>query len=546
MPPTSAQVDSQSFHSSALAPLRNVVFQRIWLASLVANLGLWMYSISSAWLMTSLSSSPLMVSLMQTASSLPAFLLSLPAGALADIFDRRRLLILTQLWLVVVVGCLASLTVLDGVTPGILLVFTFLLGMGTATSGPVWQAAIPEIVPATELKAALTLQGSSMDLARAIGPVLAGVIVAAAGPWAVFGINALVGVGLIVLLQSAPWPSHKNNPMPEQMIGAMRAGIRYARHAQQLQVVLLRTGLCMAAASALWTLLPVLVRYDLELGSEAFGILFGVMGIGSMVGALVLPPLFQKFSTDGVLLTATALYGLVLLGLANWQSFWGICLLMGLAGIAWIGLMSSLSIVITAAGSEWVRARTLSLFQLVLQGSMALGSLIWGTVASAIGTPQTLAIAALGMGLNLIAALWLRFGAIEQLDLSSAHAPFETDLAVNVEPDDGPVLVMLEYNIDPDRVQEFVESIYALRGARERDGAMRWDLWQDTAVANRFTECFIVESWAEHYRQYGRFTMTDKTVEDKALAFVSSQSAKARFLVFARPSRILPPRNVVE
>ena len=274
MPPTSAQVDSQSSHSSALAPLRSVVFQRIWLASLVANLGLWMYSISSAWLMTSLSSSPLMVSLMQTASSLPAFLLSLPAGALADIFDRRRLLMLTQLWLVVVVGCLASLTLLDGVTPGILLVFTFLLGMGTATSGPVWQAAIPEIVPAAELKAALTLQGSSMDLARAIGPILAGVIVAAAGPWAVFGINALVGIGLVVLLQSAPWPSQKNNPMPEQMIGAMRAGIRYARHAHQLQVVLLRTGLCMSAASALWALLPVLVRYDLELGSEAFGILF--------------------------------------------------------------------------------------------------------------------------------------------------------------------------------------------------------------------------------------------------------------------------------
>ncbi|MEM9803923.1 MAG: MFS transporter [Cyanobacteria bacterium P01_D01_bin.56] len=537
------QVNSQKVNAGALAPLRNASFQKLWLASLVANLGLWMYTIASAWLMTSLSSSPLMVSLMQTASSLPAFLIGLPAGALADIFDRRRLLVFSQVWLVIVVGCLALLTSLGGVTPGLLLTFTFLLGLGTAANGPVWPAAVTEIVPATELKAALTLQGSSVDLARAIGPVVAGIAIAALGPWAVFGLNALVGIGLILMLQTLPQSAKQPDQMPEQMGGAMRAGIRYALHAPQLQVVLIRTGLCMAAASALWALLPVLVRYDLQLGSEAFGILFGVMGVGSIVGAFTLPWLYDKFSTDIILLTATVLYGLVLLGLASGFSFSGTCALMALAGVAWIGLMSSLSIVITAAGSAWVRARALSLFQLVIQGSMALGSLVWGTIASTFGTPQTLTLAAVAMGLNLVAALWLRLGAIEQLDLSPAHSPFEADLAVVPEPNDGPVLVLLEYNIEAQHVQAFVESMHLLRQARERDGAMRWDLWQDTAIANRFTECFIVESWAEHYRQYQRFTVSDKTVEDTALSFAESQTAKARFWVFAKPNRILPVRK---
>ncbi|NJL56437.1 MFS transporter [bacterium] len=339
-----ANQSSEQNLSSGLAPLKNKIFQRIWLASLMANLGLWMYSIASTWLMTSLSPSPLMVSLMQTATSLPAFLIGLPAGALADIVDRRKLLIATQLWLVVVLGCLTTLTLLGGMTPGMLLVFTFLLGLGTAASSPIWQVVIPDIVPAAELKAALTLQGSSMDVARAIGPVMAGVIVAALGPWAVFLLNLGVGVALILLLQTGPRPPQRDQLMPEQMLGAMRAGIRYALHAGPLQIVLLRTGLFMLAGSALWALLPVLVRYDLQLGSDAFGILFGVMGIGSILGAFGLPPLYQKMSTDKVVLTATLLYGIVLLGLSRWTSFVGICLLMGVAGIAWIALMSSFSI----------------------------------------------------------------------------------------------------------------------------------------------------------------------------------------------------------
>ncbi|NJL56436.1 hypothetical protein HC928_15595 [bacterium] len=189
-----------------------------------------------------------------------------------------------------------------------------------------------------------------------------------------------------------------------------------------------------------------------------------------------------------------------------------------------------------------MRARALSLFQLVMQGSMALGSLIWGTVAMGLGTSATLAIAALGMVVSLVAAFPLRLRAVEQLDLSPAHAPFETTLAVQPEPGDGPVLVMLEYDVAPEHVQSFVESIHALRHVRERDGAIRWDLWQDTAIADRFVECFIVETWAEHYRQYQRFMLPDKALEDQALSFVRSASAKAKFLVFSSPQRILRPR----
>ncbi|NJL20866.1 MAG: MFS transporter [Leptolyngbyaceae cyanobacterium SM1_3_5] len=526
----------------AFSPLRHRGFRQIWIAMLIANIALWMQSIAAAWLMTSLSSSPLLVSLLQTAASFPAFLIGLPAGALADIFDRPKLLAWAQGWTSIVAGSLGLLAVANVISPENLLIFTFLAGLGTALGAPVWGALIPEVTPHEELPEALTLYGSGIDLSRAIGPVLAGAIVAISGPGVVFLITAGMGFYLIVALHHIARQTPHSEVMPERVVGALRAGGRYVRHAPPLQVVLLRTGLFMLCGSGLWALLPALSRYELGIDSEQYGLLFGAMGFGSIVATLVLPTLNQTFSRDAVVLFATVVYALMLFGLSQSRSFAVLCLLMGITGIAWTVLMASFSVAVQMVVPDWVRARSLSFFQFVLQGNMAIGALLWGAIATYMGTSRTLALTALCLGISLIAAFLLRFRDGEHLNLTPAHPPFHTAVAVDPQPEDGPVLVMLQYDIQIDRIQEFVETIQPLRLSRERDGVTRWDLWQDVSVWGRFVECFIVESWAEHCRQFSRFTISDQELEDRVRSCLQNQEAiAARFFIFARPKRIIPP-----
>jgi MFS family permease len=525
----------------ALSPLRYGGFRQIYLAMLLANISLWMQSIAAAWLMTTLSTSPLQISLLQTATSLPAFLIGLPAGALADILDRLKLLAGAQGWLVLTVGGVGLLTVFQWVSPELLLLFTFLSGLAAALSAPIWEALIPQFVPREEVPEASALYGSGIDLSRAIGPVIAGGIVAFAGAGAVFLLNAFLGLGLILLLRWVlPLPP-RDELMTERVLSALRAGFRYALHSPPLQVVLWRTGLFMFCGSALWALLPVLARYQLGLGSGEYGILFGVMGIGSILGTFFLPQISHKFSRDVVVLTASCFYALVLLGLSYGQNFAIICLIMVLAGFAWTALMVSFSVAAQIVAPDWVRARSLSLFQLVLQGSMAIGSLVWGAIANFSSTPQALTYGALGLAISLIAAIPLRFQAGENLNLAPAHHAFQPLMAVDPQPEDGPVLVMLEYDIQPDQVQAFVETIQPLRLSRERDGAIRWDLWQDVSLSDRFVECFIVESWGEHYRQYQRFTVSDQAIEDQVRSFLRpGTEPTVRFFIFAKTKRMIP------
>lgn len=525
----------------ALSPLRHRGFRQVWVAMLIANIGIWMQSIAAAWLITSLAASPFLVSLLQTAASFPAFLIGLTAGALADILDRLRLLIWAQGWIALTVGILGLLTVLQVVSPEILLLFTFLAGLGTALAAPVWEALIPEVTPRQDLPEALTLYGSGIDLARAIGPVLAGVIVAVLGPAAVFGINAVLGLYLIFALGRVARPTPDPDLMPERVVGALRAGIRYVRHAPPLQVVLLRTAVFMICGSGLWALLPALARFDIGINSGEYGLLFGVMGLGSILATLLLPGLNQKFSRDQLVLLATVFYALILVGLSISRNLLLLCLLMAALGVNWTVLMASFSVAVQIVVPDWVRARSLSFFQLILQGSMAVGALVWGAVASQIGTPQTLTLTALCLGVSLLVALPLRFRAGEQLQLDPAHQPFHPTLVVDPKPDDGPVLIMLEYDIQISQIEAFVKIIQPLRLSRERDGASRWDLWQDIAIPGRFVECFIVESWAEHYRQFLRFTLSDQALEHQVRALLHEGNLPtARFFIFAKPGRIVP------
>jgi len=509
----------QRGHASAWSPLREPLFRALWIASVASNIGTWMHEAGAGWLMTSLTTSPLLVALMQTATSLPVFLLGLPAGALADVVDRRRMLLFTQGWMLSAAGMLGLLTLLDMTTPWVLLVLTLALGAGAAMNAPAWQATAPELVPRAELPKAVALNGIGLNLARAVGPALGGAIVAAAGAGAVFLLNAVSFLSVIAVLSQWRWSPRAGKAPTEPVLSAIRAGIRYARHAPALRAVLVRTGLFVLFASALWALLPVLARHEMGLGSTAYGILFGCLGAGAVAGAVILPWLRRRLSMDALSIAAIVLFAAVTLALAQVRQFGFLCVVLWAGGVAWIALMASFNIATQTAVPSWVRARALALYLLMFQGSMAFGGVLWGTVAQHAGMTVALWCAAAGLVAGLALAPRYRLNHGEELDLRpSSHWP-EPNVLIEPDPEDGPVLVTVEYRIDPEHARNFALAVQAVRRQRLRDGAFRSGLFRDPSDPGRYIETFVVESWAEHMRQHERVTVNDRIAEDRARAF---------------------------
>jgi MFS family permease/quinol monooxygenase YgiN len=515
---TASGSETKGLSASAWSPLRQPVFRSLWMAAVASNIGTWMHDVGAVWLMTSLTPSPIMVALMQTATSLPFFLLALPAGALADIVDRRRLLLLMQGWMLIAAALLGILTLIGAITPWLLLAFTFALGMGAAMTTPAWQAITPELVSREELPTAVALSGVGINLARAIGPALGGLIVAGAGSQAVFWLNAASFVGVMLVLYR--WQhSPRQSALPaEHVLGAMRAGVRYIRHAPAVCAVLMRAGLFILCGSAVWALLPLVARRELGLDALGYGGLLGSMGAGAIAGAFVLPKVRQRVVVDRLVAGATAVFAVVTLALASLRELWGLWVVMFAGGVAWIALMSSFNVAAQAAVPPWVRARGLAVYLLVFQGGMAAGSVLWGAVAARLGIPVALIAAGAGLLLGLLAAKRYRLVSGEALDLTpSLHWPQPT---VIVEPsaEHGPVLVVVEYHIDPAQAADFARAMQEVRLERLRDGAMRWDLFQDPADPQRYVETVMVESWVEHLRQHERVTLADRGAEARARA----------------------------
>ena len=515
---TASGSETKGLSASAWSPLRQSVFRSLWIAAVVSNIGTWMHDVGAVWLMTALAPSPIMVALMQTATSLPFFLLALPAGALADIVDRRRLLLLMQGWMLVAAALLGVLTLMGAITPWLLLAFTFALGVGAAMTTPAWQAITPELVSHAELPAAVALSGVGINLARAIGPALGGLIVAAAGSPAVFLLNAASFVGVMLVLsrwQRSPRPS----ALPaEHVLGAMHAGVRYIWHAPAVRAVLMRAGLFILCGSAVWALLPLVARRELGLDAIGYGGLLGAMGAGAVAGAFLLPKVRQRVAVDRLIAGATAVFAAVTLALASLRELWGLWVVMFAGGVAWIALMSSFNVAAQAAVPPWVRARGLAVYLLVFQGGMAAGSVLWGAVAARLGIPAALIAAGAGLLLGLLVARRYRLAPGEALDLTpSLHWPEPTVL---IEPPaaHGPVMVAVEYRIDPARAADFTRAMREVRLERLRDGAMRWELFQDPADPPRYVEAFLVESWVEHLRQHERVTLADREAEARARA----------------------------
>src|SRR5229473_1687608 len=382
---------------SAWSPLRESVFRALWIATVISNVGTWMQDVGESWLMTSLTTSPVLVALVETFGSLPVVLLALPAGALADIVDRRRLLLVMQIWMVVAAGAMGVLALMGQMTPARLLSLTFLLGIGTAMSNPVWQAITPELVRPTDLPAAITLSVVGINVARAIGPALGGFIIGASGPWAVFFLNAASFIAILVVIYRWRPAPRKSKLPPEDIIGAMRAGTRYLRHSPEMQTVLVRSGSFVVCASALWALLAQQARRHLGLGSFGYGLLLGCIGLGAIVGAWLLPKIRERLSMNQLVAAGTVGFALATVALAYVHSFAVLAVALAAGGVAWIAVLSSLNVSAQIVTPSWVRARVMAVYLLVFMGGLAAGSAVWGYVAARAGVSTALLFAAVGL-----------------------------------------------------------------------------------------------------------------------------------------------------
>ena len=503
---------------TALQPLHGPVFRGLWLAWLAANLTMWMNDVAAAWLMTSLTTSPVMVALVQTASTLPVFLLGLPSGALADILDRRRYFAATQIWVSVNALVLAGMSLSGHLTAEWLLVLTFSNGVGLAMRWPVFAAIVPQIVPRAELAAALALNGIAMNLSRVIGPVLAGGLLAAFSPAAVFVLNTLLAaVATLLILRWKHTPRTSTLP-GERFLGAMRVGFNYTMQSPRLKVILLRIFLFFLQSTALVALLPLVARSLHGGGAGTFTVMLSCVGGGAIVAALYFPRWRRRFNRDQFVLAGTLIHAGLSCLIVSVPEIWVGLPAMALVGMAWISVANSLTVAAQVAMPDWVRARGMSIYQMALMGGSAAGSLLWGQVASFVGVKgAVIASAAFGV-LVLLATRRLTVEGGADIDFSPAATRMAPEPAEQIDPEAGPVMVTLEYQIDPARADAFAEVMQRTRRARLRQGALSWGLFRDVAKSGHYVEYFVDENWVEHQRRQERFSVFDAELREQRMA----------------------------
>jgi MFS family permease len=524
--------------SSPWSPFRHATFTVLWTATVISNIGSWMYSAASGWLMTSLDPDPLIVSMVQVASTLPMFLFALPAGALADIIDKRKLLLIVESAITVVSAIFAAVVWLGLATPGNLLLFTFLIGAGGALTAPAWQAIVPQLVPKQDLHPAVSANSVGVNVSRAVGPALGGVIAAGSGIAAPFWLNAISNLGIIGALLWWRSPRTGNHHLPaERFSSAMGTGFRHARNNPHLRATLIRAAAFFLFASAYWALLPLVARSQIAGGPDLYGFLLGAIGAGAVGGAFGLPWLKDKLGPDRLVAVGTFGTAITMVLFALAHDAPTALAASVIAGVSWIAVLASLNVSAQVALPEWVRGRGLAMFVTALFGAMTLGSAIWGQVAGTVGLPAAHVIAAAG-ALLAIPVTWrwkLQTGA--GIDLTpSMHWPVPI-VTREIERDQGPVLVLIEYRIDPRDREPFLAAIERLGHERRRDGAYAWGVFEDAAVEGRMVETFLVESWLEHLRQHERVTNADRVLQDTVHRFHTGGTPTVTHLIAAEPDR---------
>lgn len=489
----------------------------LWLTWVAANTCMWMNDVAAAWLMTTLTTSPVLVALVQSASTLPVFLLGLPSGALADILDRKRYFMATQLWVAVVAMVLCVAVLLGGMSAPLLLALTFANGIGLAMRWPVFAAIVPELVSRPQLPAALALNGVAMNASRIVGPLLAGAIIASAGSAWVFLLNAALSLVSAVVI--ARWHrTHVPSPLGrERLWSAMRVGVQFVRQSPRMRAVLWRISVFFLHATALLALLPLLAQRLNGGGAGTFTLLLACMGAGAIVAAMYLPRLRQAMPRDVLVLRGTLVQAGATGVMAIAPNVWVAVPAMVLAGMAWITTANTLSVSAQLALPNWVRARGMSIYQMAIMGSTAAGAALWGQVASLTSLQTSVGVAALtGVVAMLLVQRWVVDRSIEE-DMSPSQA-FKAPVAP-VPPQAGKVVVTIEYTIDPARATEFVALMQESRRSRLRQGALDWQLLHDVAEPTRYVELIEDESWTEHLRRFDRVTAFDVALRERKLAF---------------------------
>lgn len=505
---------------SAWSPFRHLPFAVLWTAMLLSNVGGWMHDVGAGWLMTTLNPSPLWVSLVQAATTLPVFLLALPAGALADMLNRRRLLIIAMWFMAIIAFAIGTVVALGRITPVSLLAFTLAMGVGTAMLTPAWQSIVPQLVPRQELAAAVALNSVGFNVSRAIGPALGGAAIAAFGLASPFLMNA---VSFVIVIGALLWwrpLAQTTTPLPaERWVAAMRAGVRYVRSSQPLKATLLRAIAFLVFASAFWALLPLLAREQLGGGVGLYGVLVTCIGAGAVGGALVLPMLRKRHGPARVVLASSVITAAVLVSYALNREPMFAAVTSVIAGGAWIAAVSSFNISAQMSLPDWVRARGLAVFSAVFFGSLAAGSTFWGQVATMFGIPTALLAAAGGAlaAAAIGARVPLQAGGEHDFTPSS-HWP-QPIVSETVEQERGPVMVTIEYRIDARRTTEFLAALEPLAQSRRRDGAFAWGVFRDAAEPGRMLEYFFEESWLDHLRHHARVTQSDRELQARVQAF---------------------------
>ena len=504
---------------SALVPLRNTTFRRLWIASVVAWLGTWLQNTGAGWLMTVLAPRPLIVAMVQAATIMPVFLLALPGGALADIVDRRIFLIGTQVWTILAAATLAALTLGHGMTASVLLVLTFAIGIGSALTAPAWSAIIPELVPREDLVQAIALNGIGYNLTRAVGPALAGFLILLGGTSLAFSLYTVSIVAVIVALVS--WERGKRfTGLPrEHFVAAMRAGVRFVRNTPAVRHAMVRTIAYSLPASAPWALLPLVVREQLHLGAGMYGVILGMMGIGGVTSGMLLPLVRGRLSRNATVVGCTlfSCVGIALVGVAR---HWLVAATgMLLFGIGWTSAYATIQAAAQLVCPTWVRARALAIYQLAQNGALTVGSFVWGAVGGQIGMAESLvAASALGVGLAFVVQ---RFGienigpvqpAVPQGEPAPTPEAPAAELVPLLRHARGQVMETMHYRVDPGKRAAFLATMREVRQVRGRAGARFWQLYEDVAHPDGWLELWSMESWTDHLREVGRLSEEDRAV----------------------------------
>jgi MFS family permease len=514
---------------SAWSPLRSRIFLALFLAQLVSNLGTNMQTVGSAWLLGDLGATPAIIAMVQTATFLPVLFVGIPAGVMADLFDRRLILIGTQTSMMVAAAAMAGFTFADAITPLGVLALTFALGTGMSMTGPAWQAIQPDLVDEDDFPQAVTLSSMTFNVGRAIGPAIGGVLIASAGAGWVFTINAVSFLGTILVLVA--WRPAAGTTAPAQRepwTSAMIAGVRYGKHSPLVRTVLVRTMLLMLPGAALAALLPVVVRGPLEWSSNGYGLLLGIYGTGAVIGAIARPRITARLHNDALMRVCSAvLIGVILVqGLVDQRVVVGVAELLG--GCAFTLAATTVMVSAQEAMPAWVRARGLAIFSITLTGSIAVGSMAWGFVANASIAGAHVAAAAL-MSVNLVAAFRWKLTRGRRYDLRAV--PYDLPIvALEPEPDDGPVLVTVTYTVPSDRIEEFLDVMRPVEGHRRRTGGYQWAVYRDLRTPTQFVETYLVSSWAEHLRQRQRRTAAILELLGQLRPFVVDERAVGHWI----------------